>query len=234
MTVFIGWDVGAWNCDKGASRDALCALSGNRRDRLRVIGTPWRGNLRADLCEAGLSALPSRLGLGDQPIVVAIDAPLGWPAPFADLARGQGRLDGEPARADDNPYLFRRTDLDLFIRGFRHSRPSRHDREPGRQGSARTPPVRSPASETGRLVRRDVDGQRGLPKSHADQPVPHAGVAARRSATSEARRRAAAGWQLRPSGHAPPSRSPKRIIGVESRGVGSRATVPLHTFSKRA
>lgn len=41
---YIGWDVGAWNCDRNAaSRDAIVILDAARR----VIGTPGRGNLRA-------------------------------------------------------------------------------------------------------------------------------------------------------------------------------------------
>ncbi len=40
---FVGWDVGAWNCDKnGTSRDAIVILDEQRV----IVGEPWRGNLR--------------------------------------------------------------------------------------------------------------------------------------------------------------------------------------------
>ena len=48
-TLYIGWDVGGWNCDNSsASRDALVVLD----DALNVIGMPWRGNLRVTLNDA--------------------------------------------------------------------------------------------------------------------------------------------------------------------------------------
>lgn len=41
--MFIGWDVGGWNCDKNpTSRDALVVLDAAGTK----IGQPWRGNLR--------------------------------------------------------------------------------------------------------------------------------------------------------------------------------------------
>ena len=41
--LFIGWNVGAWNCDKKHnSRDALVVLDAQRR----LMGKPWRGSLR--------------------------------------------------------------------------------------------------------------------------------------------------------------------------------------------
>lgn len=121
MTVFVGWDVGAWNCDQGDSRDALCAVAGSHIDALQPVGASWRGNLRAQICERGLAALPTLLGLHrlDDAYVVAIDAPLGWPEPFVQLVNGETVLDCVPAQADKNPYLFRRTDLRLFDTALR-------------------------------------------------------------------------------------------------------------------
>ncbi|WP_235818955.1 hypothetical protein [Vreelandella massiliensis] len=44
--VYLGWDVGGWNCDHNpASRDALVLLDAS----LNMLGTPWRGNLRETL-----------------------------------------------------------------------------------------------------------------------------------------------------------------------------------------
>ncbi len=41
--LLIGWDVGAWNCDKNpTSRDALVVLDSQRK----LVGKPWRGSLR--------------------------------------------------------------------------------------------------------------------------------------------------------------------------------------------
>lgn len=42
-SIFMGWDVGAWNCDKDSkSRDAIVILDSS----LDLVGQPWRGNLR--------------------------------------------------------------------------------------------------------------------------------------------------------------------------------------------
>jgi hypothetical protein len=82
-TFYMGWDVGGWNCDKnGKSRDALVILDAE----LKLIGKPWRGNLRTvinastdgtdwinqlfGLCK---DVLPSR-----PQITMAIDTPLGF------------------------------------------------------------------------------------------------------------------------------------------------------------
>jgi hypothetical protein len=47
-TLYIGWDVGGWNCDKNnKSRDALVILDAD----LKLIGKPWRGNLRTTINE---------------------------------------------------------------------------------------------------------------------------------------------------------------------------------------
>lgn len=41
--LFIGWDVGSWNCDKNpSSRDTLVVLDSQRK----LTGEPWRGSLR--------------------------------------------------------------------------------------------------------------------------------------------------------------------------------------------
>jgi hypothetical protein len=42
----VGWDVGAWNCDKNPnSRDALVVLD----EAGQCAGKPWRGNLRTHI-----------------------------------------------------------------------------------------------------------------------------------------------------------------------------------------
>ena len=84
--VFVGWDVGAWNCDKNRrSRDALCVLT-LRDSEPSVVGKPWRGNVRDVLVRhegsALVEALLQRVEVdGDETghVTIAIDAPLGWP-----------------------------------------------------------------------------------------------------------------------------------------------------------
>ncbi len=88
--LFIGWDVGDWNCDKNPnSRDALVVLDGGGAQ----VGQPWRGNLRQALNPATTAAdfLTAILDLCKLPppigakATIAIDAPLRFPAAFARL-----------------------------------------------------------------------------------------------------------------------------------------------------
>ena len=52
FAIYIGWDVGGWNCDKNkSSRDALVVLDANRT----LLGQPWRGNLCAAINQANVS-----------------------------------------------------------------------------------------------------------------------------------------------------------------------------------
>ncbi|MBB4817772.1 hypothetical protein HNP29_001129 [Pseudomonas alcaligenes] len=122
--LFIGWDVGGWNCDKNpASRDALVVLDAQRQ----VIGKPWRGNMRRcinqaadtagfiarllELCELDVTTYAST------PVVLAIDTPLGFSTAFIELIV-QGRAAGPIGNAASNPYLYRRTERYLFERGL--------------------------------------------------------------------------------------------------------------------
>jgi hypothetical protein len=118
--LFLGWDVGAWNCDMNReSRDALCALA--VRDRqLEIVGSPWRGNLRDTLVvhegPALVGALLERVGApvaAAGHITIAIDTPLAWPRRMLDLVT-KGVTVEVPAEADSNPYLFRAQELALF------------------------------------------------------------------------------------------------------------------------
>jgi hypothetical protein len=122
VTLFIGWDVGAWNCDGGKSRDALCALTGTRWDDLRLAAPPWRGNLRKAIVEGDcpysiLSVLelesPKTLDT-----IVAIDTPLGWPSAFTSLLAGSAQLSVVGGEVHANPYVFRRTEQALVARGL--------------------------------------------------------------------------------------------------------------------
>lgn len=120
---FIGWDVGGWNCDKNRkSRDALVILDVGQK----VVGKPWRDNLRSAINEATdstdwinrLFVLCEADAPSDSRITLAIDAPLGFSEAFVRLVARQGHAD-EVDRSDSNPYLFRQTEQFLFQRGLK-------------------------------------------------------------------------------------------------------------------
>jgi predicted nuclease with RNAse H fold len=119
--VFIGWDVGGWNCDKNPnSRDALVVLDGAGAR----VGQPWRGNLRRTLNTATTAAdfLTAILALCKLPALahtgatIAIDAPLGFPAEFAQLIIGGAALN-QIGKSATNPYLYRATERRLVVEG---------------------------------------------------------------------------------------------------------------------
>lgn len=121
--VFIGWDVGGWNCDKNpTSRDALVVLDATGSK----IGQPWRGNLRqiinaattaADFLTAILALCKLTPPMGTTKATIAIDAPLGFPAAFAQLITGGAPLD-QIGRSHENPYLYRLTERRLTDEGL--------------------------------------------------------------------------------------------------------------------
>lgn len=122
--LFVGWDVGAWNCDRNpASRDALVALEAGVSGPA-IVGQPWRGNVRDLLVEhegdALVGALMKRLDVvvDGRHLTIAIDTPLGWPRPMLELVT-TGVVVEVPPEADKNPYLFRKQDLALFAHGLR-------------------------------------------------------------------------------------------------------------------
>ena len=122
--IFIGWDVGGWNCDKNpVSRDALVVLDAQHQ----LIGKPWRGNLRRCINQSTDSAdfIARLLGLCTlddsgyslAPVVLAIDTPLGFSTAFIELLV-KGKAAGAVEGSSSNPYLFRRTERFLFERGL--------------------------------------------------------------------------------------------------------------------
>lgn len=124
--VFLGWDVGAWHCEKGESRDALCALVLDEHQNLRLAGRPWRGGLRQVMNgfagEDLVRALLARVEVdppADASVTVAIDAALGWPAAFTALLTHR-RI---PKTVADfkfrNELLYRHTDRLLIQDGHR-------------------------------------------------------------------------------------------------------------------
>jgi hypothetical protein len=59
--LFVGWDVGAWNCDNNRrSRDALCVLAFQDSEPA-VVRNPWRKNVRDGLVRHEGSALVDAL-----------------------------------------------------------------------------------------------------------------------------------------------------------------------------
>jgi len=121
--VFIGWDVGGWNCDKNpTSRDALVVLNATGEK----LGQPWRGNLRQTINATTTAAdfLTAILGLcklappaDTTKATIAIDAPLGFPAAFAQLLTGGAPLD-QIGSSHENPYLFRLAERRLAEEGL--------------------------------------------------------------------------------------------------------------------
>jgi predicted nuclease with RNAse H fold len=121
--LFIGWDVGAWNCDKNpSSRDALVVLDSQRK----LMGEPWRGSLRRVINQSVgtndfLLRILSLCGVEDHdrsaPVVLAIDTPLGFSQGFVDLLVNGNAADSIDL-SSENPYLFRRTERLLFERGL--------------------------------------------------------------------------------------------------------------------
>jgi hypothetical protein len=107
---YLGWDVGGWNCDKnGKSRDALVILDAD----MKIVGKPWRGNLRTVINEATDSAdwikrLFARCETAPPShpkITLAIDTPLGFSEAFIRLVTQRNHA-GEVGSSHTNPYLF--------------------------------------------------------------------------------------------------------------------------------
>ncbi len=121
-TYYIGWDVGAWNCDKNSrSRDAVAILNSDRK----IIGKPFRGNLK-ELINAsknktefinGLFEKCDNPNITSKKIVLAIDAPLAFSVGLTNLITG--KISGNINDHQNNPYLFRATERFLFENGFK-------------------------------------------------------------------------------------------------------------------
>ncbi len=122
-SIFIGWDVGAWNCDKNSkSRDAIVISDSS----LELVGQPWRGNLRKCISEAvttrdWLVALFNYCKaefLGPiTSVTMAIDTPLGFSEEFVELVARRRGVEPD-ATSGRNCYLFRHTERRLFDRGL--------------------------------------------------------------------------------------------------------------------
>ena len=116
---YIGWDVGAWNCDKNkSSRDAIVILDSNGK-----LHGFKRGNLRESITNAQstneiLIKLFQWCGLSyfNEEIVIAIDTPLGFSQAFVNLVT-QNTISEPIGDFSKNPYLYRKTEQFLFEKG---------------------------------------------------------------------------------------------------------------------
>ena len=124
MHGYLGWDVGAWHCQKGKSRDALVLMTTNG-DTLTTVGEPWRRNLREtynasgtalDLLESMLSLVGSSCSEWTD-VTMAIDTPLGWPEAFRQVLDG-GNIAHIGETKAKNSILLRHTERWLSDRGY--------------------------------------------------------------------------------------------------------------------
>lgn len=119
---FIGWDVGAWNCDNNRdSRDAIVIVDAS----CAIVGTPWWGNLRHSAAHAStrgewlaelFAICAADPPASSVPITMAIDTPLGFPDAFIRLVTGMPCPEPDNAYRM-NGYLFRQTERYLVQHG---------------------------------------------------------------------------------------------------------------------
>lgn len=119
---YIGWDVGGWHCDKNSrSRDAIVVLDAGQR----LVGEPWRGNLRGAIEQAGssrefLEALfahcHARAPAGSFHVTLGIDTPLAFSEAFVGLVT-EGRIVETGDQSSENRYLYRATERQLAAAG---------------------------------------------------------------------------------------------------------------------
>lgn len=118
---YIGWDVGAWNCDKNkSSRDGIVILNedggiiGKKRCSLRDLIN------RSETYQQFLTNLfyECNLKYQDQHVVLAIDAPLGYSDAFIKLISAYDAFDKDIKDFKDNPYMFRATERFLYDQGY--------------------------------------------------------------------------------------------------------------------
>jgi len=126
-TYYIGWDVGAWHCDRNRrSRDSICVLEHEvGKPQMKFVGV-WRNNFSKRLLGVrdsqsfvadALILLDSRFSHLDTEsnIVLAIDAPLGFPTEFNALIQGKPTPKFHAKNAIDNPYVYRETERFLRL-----------------------------------------------------------------------------------------------------------------------
>lgn len=118
---YIGWDVGAWNCDTNQkSRDAIVIISPDNK-----IAYGNRNNVKDWLNTAKttreiLTILFHHCGLKykEEEVILAIDTPLGFSEAFVSLLT-KGTICETIADFSSNSYLFRKTEQFLYENGFK-------------------------------------------------------------------------------------------------------------------
>lgn len=117
--LYIGWDVGGWNCEKNTnSRDAIVVLG----EQGKLLGYSTWMNLKHYILEANSTDdfIISLLGLSNldyngEDVVLAIDTPLGYSEEFRALINcNQPAAFPDTNKNIDNPYLFRITERHIY------------------------------------------------------------------------------------------------------------------------
>jgi len=117
----VGWDVGGWIGRKQAI--ALAEWKGHSAQWLGIqmcfsvaqLGENWNMD---DLVRRAWPEAPSGI-LQTHELVIAIDAPLGFPVAFSELLDGRATPSVDPTSAEiDNPLAYRETDRHIY-RTFR-------------------------------------------------------------------------------------------------------------------
>lgn len=119
MSLYLGWDVGAWNCAKkrqaSTSQDALCF-------RNKDTTTCWSGNISSSLesCKSIDELVESWCKMLDCPppamnssVVIAIDAALTMPTGLVELCNNRS-ISPTISNSLENSYLYR--DTERFIK----------------------------------------------------------------------------------------------------------------------
>ncbi len=115
--VAIGWDVGGW-C---GTKQGIAALSGDASGEIVIHRQPVSGSL-ADWPDAALFddwvrfATNGRASASSHRVVVAVDAPFGFPEALGRLLAGQITAVPSAPRALDVPYAYRATDRSIAER----------------------------------------------------------------------------------------------------------------------
>jgi len=120
--IYIGWDVGAWNCDNNrSSRDGVVILNENED----LVGK-YRGNLKEIINQAetyqdflNLLFQLCSLSYNNEYVTMAVDAPLGFSEAFVKLITEYLSFGNSIESFQDNPYLFRETERFLYAKGYK-------------------------------------------------------------------------------------------------------------------
>lgn len=117
-TLAIGWDVGGW-AGKKQGLAAFIVRPGRTPELVapplvRRIGAHKGGIRLADF--VALAGVDTAAAIEDLRLVIAIDAPLGFPKAFRDLLGGNPEAGWRGGRQLENPYALRETDRHIEAR----------------------------------------------------------------------------------------------------------------------